>query len=331
MKDIKEALPLLAEPRKIFITMHHKPDGDALGSALGLYHYLIAMGHEAAVVSPSEVPDFLLWMPGIDHILNFESEPGTCRKVLQDADIIFCLDFNRLDRVRNMEEALRQATQPRILIDHHLLPETEAFSFGMSDPGKSSTCEMVYDFILLSGGAGLINIAIAECLYTGVMTDTGSFRFPAATASVHSMVADLKSRGLNHALIHQHVYDSWSARRMRFLGYMLYEKMEIYSRQKTGIMTITTEEQQKFRVITGDTEGIVNYPLSIQDISLSILLIEKKEEVRISFRSKGNIDVSKLAGEHFNGGGHFNAAGGRSFESLEQTKNKIKQLLGITI
>lgn len=329
MKRIEELLPLLKEPKRIFITMHHKPDGDALGSTLGLYHYLLQLGHRPVVVSPSEVPDFLTWMPGIDTVLNFESEPNQCLRELKESDLVFCLDFSRLDRIRNMEDALRQAVQPRVLIDHHLQPDEAAFEYGMSDPDKSSTCEMVYDFIHLSGGSAFINKEVAQCLYTGVMTDTGSFRFPITTASVHEMLADLKHRGLEHAVIHQHIYDSWSAERMRFLGYILYKKMEIYPKQQVGIIALSLEDQQQFQVATGDTEGIVNYPLSIEAVSVAVMLTEKKDEVRMSFRSKGNIDVSSFAAANFNGGGHFNAAGGRSRDSLEQTLVRLKKLLGI--
>lgn len=330
MDNIANAIPLLKEPKKIFITTHHKPDGDALGSTLGLYHYLIQLGHQAQVVSPSEVPDFLMWMPGIDTVLNFESEPKQCLKILQESDMVFCLDFSRLDRIKLMEEHLRNAPQPKILIDHHLNPDREAFAYGMSEPEKSSTCEMVYDFIRLCGDEQYINNDISQCLYTGVMTDTGSFRFPITTASVHEMLADLKRRGLEHAVIHQHIYDSWSAERMRFLGFVLYQKMEIYPEQQVGIIALSQKEQQQFNVATGDTEGMVNYPLSIERVNMSVMLTEKKDEVRMSFRSKGDIDVSTFAATHFNGGGHFNAAGGRSSESLEATKQKLKSLLGIS-
>ncbi|MFT4062914.1 MAG: bifunctional oligoribonuclease/PAP phosphatase NrnA [Edaphocola sp.] len=330
MKNIKDVLPLLAEPRNIFITMHHKPDGDALGATLALYHFLIQCGHKPTVVSPSEVPDFLAWMPGIDKVLNYEAEPKQCAAVLAAADFIFCLDFNRLDRIKSMEPLLRSAGQPKILIDHHLQPELEAFAYGTSQPEKSSTCEMVYDFILSANGAEKINIPVAQCLYTGVMTDTGSFRFAITTASVHEMLAFLKRRGLEHSIIHQHIYDSWSANRIKFMGYLLYRKMEIFPQQGVGLITLTLEEQQRFKVATGDTEGIVNYPLSIAGINMAIMLTEKKDEVRMSFRSKGDIDVATFAGTYFNGGGHFNAAGGRSNLGLEQTLSQLKELLHLS-
>ncbi len=327
MKSIQEALPLLQEPKKIFITMHHKPDGDALGSTLGLYHFLKQQGHFPTVVSPSEVPDFLMWLPGIDTVLNFESEPKICNKVLAESDLIFCLDFNRLDRIKYMEPALQKAQQPKILIDHHLLPDETVFAYGMSEPSKSSTCEMVYDFIQIAGGADYINDDVAQCLYTGIMTDTGSFRFPITTASVHDIIADFKRRGLNHSQIHQEVYDSWSANRMRFLGYVLHEKMEILDEQHYGLIAISQEEIKRFQVNTGDTEGLVNYPLSIRDIKVAVMISERKDEVKLSFRSKGNIDVSTFARTHFNGGGHFNAAGGSSPLSLADTVAKVKSLM----
>ncbi len=330
MNTIEAALPLLAAgPRKIFITMHHKPDADALGSALGLFHYVTQKGHVATVVAPSEVPDFLQWMPAIDTVLNFEAEPKKAAEAIKAADLIFCLDFNRLDRVKGMEPLLRAATQPRILIDHHLQPELEAFAYGISLPSKSSTCEMIYDFICMAGDEQYLSMDVMQCLYAGTMTDTGSFRFPATTASVHEMLADFKRRGLEHAIIHQYIYDSWSAERMRFLGYVLYQKMEVFDKQKISIIALSKEDQKKFAISTGDTEGMVNYPLSIEGIQLSVLLTEKKDEIRMSFRSKGAIDVSAFAATHFNGGGHFNAAGGRSTESLEQTVTRLKTLLDI--
>ncbi len=329
MEHIAGILPLLQEPKRIFITMHHKPDADALGSTLGLYHYLKQKGHDPQVITPSEVPDFLMWMPGIDTVLNYESEPKVCAQVLGNSDYIFCLDFNRLERVRSMQELLRQASQPRVLIDHHLLPETEAFAYGVSQPEKSSTCEMVYDFIRLAGDDDCLVDEVMQCLYAGTMTDTGSFRFANTTASVHEMIADFKRRGLQHALIHQYIYDSWTAERMRFLGYVLLEKMEIYPEKQVGIIALSREDQKKFNVATGDTEGMVNYPLSIENITFAILLTEKNEEVRMSFRSKGNVDVSVFAAQYFNGGGHFNAAGGRSGVNLEQTLIQLKTLLNI--
>lgn len=329
MLEIEAVLPLLSQPKKIFITTHYKPDGDAIGSSLGLYHYLKQKGHQPVVASPSAVPDFLQWMPGLETVLNYEAESKICEQHLKEADYIFCLDFNRLDRIKNLEPSLSEATQPKILIDHHLMPDTEVFSFGVSRPEKSSTCEMVYDYILLDKGEDYLNNAVMQCLYTGLMTDTGSFRFPATTASAHEMAADFKNRGLDHSLIHEEVFDVWSENRMRLLGYTLYEKMQVFQENKTAIICLDKADLERFSAASGDTEGLVNYPLSILGIKASVLLIERKDEIKLSFRSKGDMDVSAIARAHFDGGGHFNAAGGRSTENMENTLKKVKQVFQI--
>jgi Exopolyphosphatase-related proteins len=326
MQQIQNAFPLLQQPKKIFITTHHKPDGDAIGSMLGLYHYLIAKGHSVSAVSPSEVPDFLMWMPGVDKLYNYEAESKKCEEALRDAELIFCLDFNDFSRTKHLTQLLEQATQPKILIDHHLFPKT-VWDYGMSIPEKSSTCEMVYDFINLCGDNALITNDIGACLYTGVMTDTGSFRFPVTTASVHLMIADLKQRGLEHSRIHEEVYDSWSTVRMQFLGYVLLEKMEIMPEYNTGLIALSRKDIKLFNVNTGDMEGLVNYPLSIAGVRFAVLITERADEVKLSLRSKGNFDVSSFAREHFNGGGHFNASGGRSTESFIDTVTRFKQIL----
>ncbi|HET8572789.1 MAG TPA: bifunctional oligoribonuclease/PAP phosphatase NrnA [Edaphocola sp.] len=330
MLAIEAVFPLLSQPKKIFITTHYKPDGDAIGSALGLYHYLLQKGHQPTVVSPSAVPDFLQWLPGMEQVFNFETDTRICLERLKGSDLIFCLDFNRLDRIKQMEQPLREAPQPKVLIDHHLMPEEEVFRFGVSLPEKSSTCEMVYDFILADKGGHLLNQEIMRCLYTGTMTDTGSFRFPATTASVHRMMADFKKRGLEHSSIHEEVFDVWSENRMRLLGFALLQKMEIFPEAGVGIICLTKEELEQFHAATGDTEGLVNYPLSIAGIKCAVLIIERKDEIKLSFRSKGNRDVSAIARNYFEGGGHFNAAGGRSSEDMATTCNNVKKALQVT-
>jgi phosphoesterase RecJ-like protein len=326
MQQIQNAFPLLQQPKKIFITTHHKPDGDAIGSMLGLYHYLTAKGHTVSAVSPSDVPDFLMWMPGVERLYNYEAEPKRCEEALRDAELIFCLDFNDFSRTKHLTQLLEQATQPKILIDHHLFPKP-VWDYGMSIPEKSSTSEMVYDFINLCGDNALINTDIAACLYTGVMTDTGSFRFPVTTASVHLMIADFKQRGLNHSRIHEEVYDSWSTVRMQFLGYVLLEKMEILPEYNAGLIALSRKDIKLFNVNTGDMEGLVNYPLSIAGVRFAVLITERADEVKLSLRSKGDFDVSSFAREYFNGGGHFNASGGRSTESFIDTVTRFKQIL----
>ena len=326
MRPIQDAIPLLQAPKKIFITTHHKPDGDAIGSMLGLYHYLVKKGHKVSAVSPGEIPDFLEWMPGVAHMLNYEAQPKEATEALKNADLIFCLDFNDYSRTKHLEQLLADAMQPKILIDHHLFPKPY-WDFGMSIPEKSSTCEMVYDFINICGDNALINLDMAACLYTGVMTDTGSFKFPITTASVHTMVADLKSRGLDHTPIHEAVYDSWSEDRMRFLGYVLIEKMEVFRKYNSSLIALSRKDLNLFKTQNGDTEGLVNYPLSISGIRFATLITERTDEVKLSFRSKGDFDVSSFAREYFDGGGHFNASGGRTKTSFIETIAYFKKIL----
>lgn len=326
MRPIQDAFPLLQTPKKIFITTHHKPDGDAIGSMLGLYHYLTIKGHTVTPVSPGEVPEFLMWMPGTEFMLNYEEQPTASLEALAEADLIFCLDFNDYSRTKHLTDHLAAATQPKILLDHHLFPKP-VWDYGMSIPEKSSTCEMVYDFINLCGDNKLITKDMAACLYTGLMTDTGSFKFPVTSASSHNMAADLKHRGLDHTSIHEEVYDSWSEGRMRFLGYVLIEKMEIFPRYNAGLIALSRKDLNLFKTQNGDTEGLVNYPLSISGIKFATLITERSDEVKLSFRSKGSFDVSKFSREHFEGGGHFNASGGRSKASFVDTIAHFKKIL----
>ena len=326
MRPIQDAFPLLQSPKKIFITTHHKPDGDAIGSMLGLCHYLTKKGHHVTPVSPGEIPEFLAWMPGVDLMLNYEALPNESLAALSEADLIFCVDFNDYSRTKHLEQPLAAATQPKILIDHHLFPKP-VWDYGMSIPEKSSTCEMVYDFINLCNDNALIDLDIATCLYTGLMTDTGSFKFPITTASVHTMAADLKRRGLDHTRIHEEVYDSWSEGRMRFLGYVLIEKMEVFHKYNSALIALSRKDLNLFKAQNGDTEGLVNYPLSITGIKFATLITERSDEVKMSFRSKGDFDVSKFAREHFEGGGHFNASGGRTKLSFIETIAYFKKIL----
>jgi phosphoesterase RecJ-like protein len=326
MRPIQDIFPLLQTPKKIFITTHHKPDGDAIGSMLGLYHYLRKKGHEVTAVSPGEIPNFLVWLPGVESLFNFESEPKPALRALAACDLIFCLDLNDPSRTKLMEQQITAAAQPKVLIDHHLFPKP-IWDYGMSIPEKSSTSEMVYDFINLCGDNKLIDLDIASCLYTGTMTDTGSFRFSITSGHVHEMIADFKHKGLDHSRIHDEVYDSWSHRRMQFLGYVLMEKMEIFPRYNAGLIALSRQDLKLFEVTPGDTEGLVNYPLSVAGIRFSTLITERSEEVKMSFRSKGDFDVNTFAREHFNGGGHFNASGGRSNLPFVETVTRFKEIL----
>lgn len=319
MKLISELFPILSQPQKVVITSHQKPDADAMGSSLALYHLLKQMGHQVTVISPTNWASWLNWMPGVDHVIDFELHRQKSIDILKETDILFCLDFNIFHRTKNLSPYLAEVNCLKVLIDHHQEPDEASFDFGMSNTQKSSTCEMIYDFIIESGNGTFINNDIASCLYAGVVTDTGSFRFASTSASVHRMVADLKERGLQHSTIHENIYDNFLENRMRFIGHVLLNRMDISYEHNTALISISKKDLQRFQIKTGDTEGLVNYPLSIQGIKLAAIVIDRDEERKWSFRSKGGFDVNTFARKHFEGGGHFNAAGGRSGRSLEET------------
>jgi phosphoesterase RecJ-like protein len=329
MKSLQEIFPLLNEPRKVVITTHQKPDPDAMGSSLGLYHFLLSLGHQVTVISPTNWPTWLNWMPGADKVLDFELSAHTekANAALKDADWLFCLDFNIFTRTRNLSPKLFEFKGTRVLIDHHQQPDEANFDYGVSNTGKSSTSEMVYDFIVDSGNADKLNIPIAECLYAGVMADTGSFRFASTTASVHTMIAALKEKGLEHSKVHENIYDNFLENRLRFTGHVLMNRMEVFYEYNTALIAISKKDLLRFQIKTGDTEGLVNFPLSIQGIKLSALVIDRDEERKWSFRSKGGFDTNTFARKYFSGGGHYNASGGRSADSLDQTVEKFKQAM----
>ncbi|MBK8611084.1 MAG: DHH family phosphoesterase [Chitinophagaceae bacterium] len=324
MLPIQHIFPALDQPKKVVITMHQKPDGDAMGSTLGLFHFLNKLGHSCTVISPTNWASFLNWMPGCDKVIDYENNVEKADKLIDDADWIFCLDFNILSRTKRMEEKLTGTTAKRILIDHHREPQSAVFTYGISDIEKSSTAEMVYDLIIDSGHGGLIDPTIGECLYAGVMTDTGSFRFPSTKASVHKMVSDLKEKGLEHSHVHEELFDNFLESRFRFIGHVLLNRMQVFYEYNTALITIPQADLIKFNVKTGDTEGLVNYALSIQGIKLAVVIIDRGEERKSSFRSKGGFDVNTFARTYFNGGGHFNAAGGFNKESLDEVVEKFK-------
>ena len=324
MKPISEIFSLLDKPRKIVITFHQKPDADAMGSGLGLYHFLTQFGHTVTVISPTNWPSFLNWMPESKKVVDFEMQTDKAKPILQNAEWIFCLDFNVLSRTKKMEPVIESLSATKILIDHHQQPQTDAFDYGISDVAKSSTAEMVYDFIVAAGYAEKINAEAAECLYAGVMTDTGSFRFNSTSASVHRMIAVLKDKGLQHSQIHENLFDNFLEGRFRFFGNILLNRMEVFYEYNTALITIPQSDLIKFNVKTGDTEGLVNFPLSIKGIKLAAVIIDRGDERKSSFRSKGGFDVNTFARKYFNGGGHFNAAGGKNNEPLDEVVRKFK-------
>jgi len=327
MQPIQNIFPLLATPKKVVITTHQKPDGDAMGSSLGLAHFLKQLGHTVTVISPTNWASFLNWMPGCKEVLDYEAPNDKASTALAAAEWVFCLDFNTLNRTKRMEEQLQAVAAEKILIDHHREPQTEVFTYGISDTGKSSTAEMVFDFIMASGHEDKITTEVAECIYAGVMTDTGSFRFPSTTASVHLLVAKLKEKGLQHSHIHEELFDNFLEGRFRFFGNVLLNRMEIFYEYNTALIAIPQQDLIKYDVKTGDTEGLVNFPLSIKGIKLAAIIIDRGEERKSSFRSKDGFDVNTFARKYFNGGGHFNAAGGANKESLEEVVAKFKKAM----
>lgn len=327
MQPITDIIPLLTEPRKIVVVMHQKPDADAMGSSLGLYHVLISMGHSVTVISPTNWADWLSWMPGAELVMDYELDTEPANVKLEKADWIFCLDFNVLHRTRKMAEPIGRAAGLRILIDHHQQPQKEVFAFGISDTSKSSASEMVFDFIQSASQGHRINQDVAECLYAGVMTDTGSFRFASSTSSVHRMAAVLKDTGFDHTKVHENLFDNFLENRLRFIGHALLNRMEVFYEYNTALISIPWKDLVKYQIRTGDTEGLVNYPLTIQGIKFAALIIDRDEEIKCSFRSKGGFDVNQFARNYFEGGGHRNAAGGRSSETLDQTTQRFRASL----
>ncbi|MFN8290710.1 MAG: DHH family phosphoesterase [Chitinophagaceae bacterium] len=327
MKPIQDIFPQLSQPRTVVITTHQKPDADAMGSSLAMKHFLTSFGHQVTVISPTNWAGWVSWMPGAKEVIDYEKEKAKAEAALDSAEWLFCLDFNIFHRTKTMTEKLKQLTCTKILIDHHQEPDEASFDYGISDVKKSSTCEMVYDFIVQAGYADRISVPIAECLYAGVVGDTGSFRFSSSHAGVHRLVADLKEKGLEHSRVHDELFDNFLENRLRFVGHVLSNRMEVFYEYNTVLIAIPKSDLLRFEIKTGDTEGLVNYPQSIQGIKLVALVIDRDEERKWSFRSKGDFDCNTFARKYFEGGGHFNAAGGRSSESLEKTVQRFKQAM----
>jgi bifunctional oligoribonuclease and PAP phosphatase NrnA len=327
MKPLTELFPLLTEPRRIVITTHQKPDADAMGSSLALKHFLVQLGHSVTVISPTNWAGWVNWMPGVHEVMDYEKDKLKAETVLDNAELLFCLDFNIFHRTKTMTEKLKKLTCTKILVDHHQEPDEESFDYGVSDTKKSSTCEMIYDLIVDSGNSDKINEKISECIYAGVVGDTGSFRYRSAQTDVHKLVADLKSRGLEHTSIHDKLFDNFLENRLRFVGHVLLHRMEVFYEYNTVLIAIPKSDIQKFHIKTGDTEGLVNFPQSIQGIKLVALVIDRDEERKWSFRSKSDFDCNTFARKYFNGGGHFSASGGQSSDSLEKTIQHFMQAM----
>ncbi len=324
--EIQKVKKLLATPRRIVITTHHRPDGDAMGSSLALFNYLQIKGHSVSVITPSDYPDFLHWLPGNDEVINFEFAAKKSKVLIAESEIIFCLDYNALNRTEKMESVLSTSRANKILIDHHLFPE-QVFSHTFSYPSASSTSELIFQFIDVMGDVKMINKSIAECIYCGIMTDTNSFRYSSMSAETHRIIASLMEAGAENFRIHERVYDSSTENRLRLLGYSLKEKLCVLNEYRTAYIGLTAAELKMFNFKSGDTEGLVNYALSIEGIILAVFFSENDGMVKISFRSKGDFSVQELSSKYFSGGGHRNASGGRSDSTLDEAIKKFLDLL----
>lgn len=325
-RDIQSIKTLLSGSKKIIITTHHRPDGDAMGSSLALYNYLKLKGHEVSLIVPSDYPEFLHWLPSDDQVINFEQHAIKSVELIGLAEIIFCLDYNSLSRIEKMEPVIRESKAQKILIDHHLYPEN-IFSHSFSYSSASSTSELIFQFIDSLGDASMIDKSIAECIYCGIMTDTNSFRFASMKSDTHRIIARLMEAGAENYKIHENVYDSSTENRLRLLGHSLKEKLCVLNEFRTAYIGLSEAELKMFNFKSGDTEGLVNYALSIQGIRLAAFFSEKDGMVKISFRSKGDFSVQELSSEHFSGGGHRNASGGRSESGLDEAIAKFLAIL----
>ena len=308
----------LETSKKIVIIPHKNPDGDALGSCLALHFFLVKTGHSAHVISPNEYPEFLNWMPGQENIIIYSTANEKTVELIEKAEIIFTLDYNQLNRIGDLEPIVASSKAQKIMIDHHENPGDYA-DVTYSDASIGSTCEMVFE-LLHALNPIEIDKSIATCLYTGIMTDTGSFRFPSTTARTHQIVSSLIEKGAQPHSIHQNIYDTASFNRLRLLGTALNNLKKIEGLPVVYI-TLSQKELNQNKFKKGDAEGFVNYGLSLQGVLLSVIMIENESEkiIKMSFRSKGSVDVNQFARKHFNGGGHINAAGGKSDTSIEET------------
>ena len=323
--QIQEIKQLLAVPKYISILSHRNPDGDAIGSSLGLYHYLNQLGHTVRVVLPSDYPLAFEWMPEVEDITIFDSYQDRCREIVEKSDIIFCLDFNSLDRIDKLGEAVHFKKCVKVLIDHHLDPENFA-DYVISDTAASSTCELVYEFISDLGDKDLINANVASCLYTGMMTDTGSFKY-ATNPRLFRQCAEMKSLGLDDYTIQDNIFNSLTEKQLRLMGHALANRMEILPEFKTGIIHLTKQDYADFDIQRGDTEGIVNQLMMMRKIKIACFITEQPTIVKISMRSKGDFSVQEICQKHFNGGGHRNASGGYMHNTLTVAIKKLKEAL----
>lgn len=313
---------------KIVIVTHVAPDGDAIGSSLGLWHFLESQEKTVNVIVPNAFPDFLRWMPGAKDIIRYDKYAEFAGKLLNEADVICCLDFNALSRIDAMADAVAKSPARKMLIDHHLDPE-EFCKIIISHPGISSTSELIFRLICRLGYFEEITKEGAECIYTGMMTDTGGFTYNSNNREIYYIISELLSKGIDKDEIYRKVYNTYSEGRLRLMGYVLYDKMQVFHKFNSALIWLTRDEQKKFQYVKGDTEGFVNIPLSIKNVIFSVFLREdtEKNTIKISLRSVGTFPCNKVAADFFNGGGHLNASGGEFYGTMDEAIELYKQAL----
>lgn len=312
--------------KDITIVPHENPDGDAIGSAIGLAEVLVNHGHYVHIISPNDYPDFLKWFSSEIEIIIYRNEKNKAKKIITNSDVLICVDFNEPKRAENLEKKILEFGKTKILIDHHPHP-TDFCDYTVSEIQYSSTAELIYDLVVAVGMKKNVTRNAAEALYTGILTDTGSFNHNTSNPNTFKVVSELMKFGIDTEKIQSGVYHNFSADRMKLLGYCLNNKMQVFPELRAAFISISKQELEDYNFIPGDTEGFVNYPLSINNIVFSALFMEKEGLVKASFRSKGNFPANLFSRNHFNGGGHLNAAGGESLLSLEETIEKFTQLL----
>jgi len=318
---------LLLGSKRIVITTHTGPDGDAMGSSLAMYHLLRQLGHNVTVITPNDYASFLHWMSGDKEVLIYLDNQEKAKKITKDADLIFMMDFSQISRISEFANTVSASNATKIIIDHHQDPDISIADVIFSDTSACSTCQIVYEIFESIHFNWSIDQAIAECLYVGIMTDTGSFKYSNTSARTHRIIAELISAGAENARIHDLIYGNSSENRMRLLGYCLKEKLLLYPENNSAIISLNAEELDRFGFQKGDTEGFVNYALAIKGIKFATFITEKEGVVKLSLRSKGNFKVNKIAEKYFNGGGHMNASGGFSQLSVAETIKIVEKII----
>lgn len=326
-ENVDAVKQIVGDGNRFVVLAHKNPDGDAVGSTLALCHYLRSVGKEAVVVLPNAFPVFLSWMPDADEVLFYENDKERCDAAIEAADALFCLDFNVLSRTGDVCRPLESSSVKKVLIDHHPQP-SEEFDVYISHPEACSTCELVFRVITALGGVEALTFEMAQCIYTGMMTDTGAFAYASTRKDVYLIIAELLGKGVDKDWIYRKVFYNFSVTRMRLWGYAMYDKLKVYNKYNAALITLSHSELMRFYASKGDTEGLVNQPLQIKGLRFSCFLREEQPgKINVSLRSVDDFPCNSVAAEFFNGGGHKNASGGEVYGTMEMAVERFRQAL----